>query len=324
MTRTTLQRVRDADEDGTPALSVQGLTKRYGDVAAIDDVSFSVEPGSVVGLLGPNGAGKTTLLKTALGLVAPSAGTVEVNGVDVARAPARAYREVGAMLEGARNVYWRLTPRENLAFFAGLQGIDARDRREAHAALLASLDLADRATTPVKDLSRGQKGRVALACALARETPVVFLDEPTLGLDVEASYALRTRIRELVEGDRTVVISSHDMDVVQEVCDRVVVLSDGRVVADQPVDDLLGEFRARAYRVTLASDLPADVRRRLAFAHGIERWQSVPQGVRFEITVEDSESFYDLVGDLREADAEVVSLSAVEPTLEDVFLHLTG
>ncbi|MFB6172939.1 MAG: ABC transporter ATP-binding protein [Haloarculaceae archaeon] len=323
MTRTTLQRVRDAGESGAPALSVRGLTKRYGDVTAVDDVTFSVEPGAVVGLLGPNGAGKTTILRTALGLVAPSAGSVAVNGVDVLSAPARTYREVGAMLEGTRNVYWQLTPRENLAFFAGLQGIDARERREAHADLLASLDLVDLADDPVGSLARGQRRRVALACALARETPVVVLDEPTLGLDVEAAYALRTRIRELAGDDRTVVLSSHDADVVQEVCDRAVVLSGGRLVADRPVSDLLGAHRARAYRVTLASDLPAGVRRDLEAAHGIERWQSVPQGVRFEVTVADATAFYDLVADLRDAEADVVSVSAVEPSLEDAVLHLT-
>lgn len=324
MTYTTLQPVRDAGEDGTPALAVRGLTTRYGDVTAIDDVTFSVEPGSVVGLVGPDGAGKTTLVETALGLVEPAAGTVEVNGVDVTHAPAHAYRQVSVVLEGRRNVYWGLTPRENLAFFAGLQGIDARDRRDAHTNLLTSLDLADCAGTPVGDLSRGRRDRVALASVLARETPVVFLDEPTLGLDVEASYGLRTRIRELAADGRTVILSSHDLDIVQEVCDRVVVLSEGRVVADRPVSDLLGAVNARAYRVTLGSDLGDGVRHRLEFTHGVERWQTVPGGVRFEVTVEDSGAFYDLVSDLREVDADLVSLSAVEPSLEDTVLHLTG
>jgi ABC-2 type transport system ATP-binding protein len=329
VTHTEVQRRRSAREEGTPALSVQGLTKRYGrgerQVTAIDGVSFEVDPGSVVGLLGPNGAGKTTVLKAALGLVIPTAGEVRVNGVDVVDAPARAYREVSAMLEGARNVYWRLTPRENVAFFAGLQGIDARTRREEHAALLDSLDLSGKADVPVNDLSRGQKGRVALACTLARETPVVFLDEPTLGLDVEASYALRRRLRRLAtEEERTVLLSSHDMDVVQEVCDRVVVLRDGELVADEPVETLLGASRARAYRVRLADDLPSETRRRIEFTHGVERWDRVAEGVRFEVTVEDADAFYDLVTDLREVDAALVSVSAIEPDLEDAFLHLTG
>ncbi len=230
----------------TPAaLAVDHLVKRYDGVRAVDAVTFDIAPGSVVGLLGPNGAGKTTLIKCALGLLVPDAGTVRINGVDAQ--DRSAYRQVGAMLEGARNLYWRLTVRENVRFFASLQAIDPRGRREEHARLLDSLGLGTYADTPVKDLSRGTKQKAALACTLARETPVVFLDEPTLGLDVEASYGLRQRLRSLAEEEgRTVLISSHDMDVVEEVCDRLVVLNEGRVVADGSVGDQTGAKRSRA------------------------------------------------------------------------------
>ena len=227
-----------------PAVAVRDLRKTYGGddgVVAVDGVSITVERGEVVGLLGPNGAGKTTTLKAALGLLMPTAGSCEVLGIDVHEDTARAYRHVGAMLEGARNVYWRLTPRENLGFFASLQGVDPRERRAEHEALLDSLGLLDRADDPVNDFSRGMKGKVALACTLARETPVVFLDEPTLGLDVEATRDLRRRIRRLADEEgRTVLLSSHDMDTVQAVCDRAVVMNEGRVVADDSVEELVG------------------------------------------------------------------------------------
>ncbi len=304
-------------------MAVDRLVKRYGEVRAVDGVSFSVDPGSVVGLLGPNGAGKTTLIKCALGLLVPDEGTVRVDGVDV-RDPA-VYRHVGAMLEGARNLYWRLTVRENVRFFASLQGIDSRERREEHAHLLDSLGLGAYADTAVNDLSRGMKQQAALACTLARETPVVFLDEPTLGLDVEASYALRQRLRSLAEEEgRTVLVSSHDMDVLQEVCDRLVVLNEGRVVADGSVDDLTGALRTRAYRVTLAGPLAARERERLAADHGVERWQWLPEGVRFEVTLDDAAAFYDLVDAVRALDTDLLSVTAVEPNLEDAFLRLTN
>jgi ABC-2 type transport system ATP-binding protein len=318
----------DAAATSAPALAVRDLQKRYGRgdgaVTALDGVSFEVARGSVVGLLGPNGAGKTTALKSALGLLLPDAGEVSVMGVDVAGDPKRAYRHVGAMLEGARNVYWRLTPRENLRFFASLQGLDPHttERRAYHDHLLETLDLADRAGDSLNDFSQGMKQKVALACTLARETPVVFLDEPTLGLDVEATRNLRERVRALADEEgRTVVLSSHDMDVVQAVCDRVVIMNEGRVVADDEVDSLVGLFRTREYAVTV--DGPAETVQR-ALDRGFEptAFRETEGRTAFEVTVPDGR-FYDLTDALRGAGLEVLSMSAVEPDLEEAFLRLT-
>lgn len=308
------------------AMAVGELSKTYGSgagtVRAVDDVSFEIEAGSVVGLLGPNGAGKTTLIKSILGLLGPTAGTVYIHGVNVHADATRAYRHVSAMLEGARNVYWRLTPRENVRFFASLQGIDPRERREEHTALLESIGIAT--DEPVHDLSRGMKRKTALACTLARETPVVILDEPTQDLDVEASYSLRQRVRRLAEEEgRTVVLSSHDMDIVQEVCDRVIVMSDGRIVADNAVDELVTALRTQAYRVVLRGGLSSATRTRLERSHGVERWDETADGVRFEVTIDGSQEFYSLIDDLQSADAEIAAVSAVEPDLEDLFLRLT-
>lgn len=308
------------------AMAVGGLSKTYGSgtdaVCAVDDVSFEIEAGSVVGLLGPNGAGKTTLIKSILGLLGPTAGTVYIHGVDVHADATQAYRYVSAMLEGARNVYWRLTPRENVRFFASLQGIDPRERREEHTELLESIGIAT--DEPVHDLSRGMKQKTALACTLARETPVVILDEPTQDLDVEASYSLRQRIRRLAkEEGRTVVLSSHNMDTIQEVCDRIIVMSEGHIVADNAVDELVTALRTQAYRVMLRGDLSSTTRAKLERLHGVERWDETADGVRFEVTVDGSQDFYALIDDLQSVDAEIAAVSAVEPDLEDLFLQLT-
>jgi ABC-2 type transport system ATP-binding protein len=317
----------DAAATSAPALVVRDLEKRYGRgdgaVTALDGVSFEVARGSVVGLLGPNGAGKTTALKSALGLLLPDTGAVSVMGVDVASDPKRAYRHVGAMLEGARNVYWRLTPRENLRFFASLQGLPQTEARAAyHDHLLETVDLADRAGDSLNDFSQGMKQKVALACTLARETPVVFLDEPTLGLDVEATRNLRERVRALADEEgRTVVLSSHDMDVVQAVCDRVVIMNEGRVVADDEVDSLVGLFRTREYAVTV--DGSADtVRAALDGAFEPTAFRELAERTAFEVTVPD-DRFYDLTDALRGAGLQVSSMSAVEPDLEEAFLRLT-
>jgi ABC-2 type transport system ATP-binding protein len=305
------------------AVAVDRLVKRFGGVRVVDSVSFSVEAGSVVGLLGPSGAGKTTLVRCALGLVPPDSGRVRINGVDAHRTD-EVYRHVSGLLAGDRSLDWRLTARENVRLFASLQGIDPRDRREEHARLLDSLRLGEAADTQVGDLPRGTRREVAFACTLARETPVVFLDDPTLDLDAAASYRFRQRVRTLAEvEDRTVVLSSHDATALQEVCDHVVVLDGGRLVAEGSVEDLTGPRRRRAYRVTLSGALPAADREEFADRHGVERWQSLPDGVRFELTLDDEAAFYDLVDGIRSVDADLVAVTAVEADLEDAMLQLT-
>ncbi|MFT4890148.1 MAG: ABC-2 type transport system ATP-binding protein [Halobacteriales archaeon] len=321
-------RSRDnVERTGGPAVAVEALTKTYGDgddaVRAVDRVSFEIEPGTAVGLLGPNGAGKTTTIESLLGLVVPTTGGAEVCGVDVAEEPSRAYRHVGAMLEGARNSYWRLTVRENLQFFAALAGQHPTAVRERHDQLLEHLDLAEKADTPVRELSRGMQQKVSLASTLARDADVAFLDEPTLGLDVHSSIELRRELRRLVEQEGlTVVLSSHDMDVIEHVCDRVIVMREGELIADDAVDELLELFQTQTYEVTVEEHVPTEVREELSSKHGAENFEPVDDRERFHVSVTGDE-FYDLVNELQAADLTVDAFDAVEPRLEDVFLELT-
>ena len=345
----------DATEDGNgpgaaetdPPLSVRGLSKTFGEgeeaVRAVDDVSLDVEPGTVVGVLGPNGAGKTTLIKSILGLVVADEGDVRLAGADVSDEPRAAYARVGAMLEGARNVYWRLTVRENLEYFAAIGGESPSAVDDRHDALLEQLSLAEKADETVNDLSRGQKQKVSLACALARNVEVAFLDEPTLGLDVESAVDLRREIRRLADQeDMTIVLSSHDMDVVQEVCDRVVIMADGEVIADDAVADLIDVFRTAAYRVVVgraevgagadatppdgtgAEVLDDDTRERLRETYGVGAFDDRGDRTAFEVSLGDPQRFYELMDALRAADLTVHAVESVDPDLEEVFLELTG
>jgi len=314
--------------EGASAVRADELQKTYGDpeagsVRAVDGVSFDVASGEIVGVLGPNGAGKTTTIKMLLGLVTPSAGAATVAGVDVTTDPRAAYDRVGAMLEGARNVYWRLSVRENLRFFAAIGGADPAAVRDRHDELLETLGMAEQADVPVRELSRGQKQKVALACTLARGADVLFLDEPTLGLDVESSLDLQRELKRLArEDDVTVVLSSHDMDVVERVCDRVVILADGRVAADERVDDLVAVFATQAYRLR-ASNEPG-LRDAVAAAGTVEAWTVADGLARFEVVVPDQDAFYDLVDAVRETGAALESFESVDPDLEDVFVELTS
>ncbi|WP_276302234.1 ABC transporter ATP-binding protein [Halorussus lipolyticus] len=318
--------------DGTesvekPAIHVEGLRKTFGEgeeaVTAIDDVSFEIETGTVVGLLGPNGAGKTTTIKSMLGLIVPDSGTVEIAGIDVHDNPDDAYGKVGAILEGARNIYWRLTVQENLSFFAGLGGDDPEDLRDRHESLLEQFGLADRADTPVNDLSRGMKQKTSLASTLARDVDVVFMDEPTLGLDIETSLELRTELSRLAEReDVTIVLSSHDMDVIETVCDKVLVLNDGGVVEYDEVDALLDLFRTRQYEVTVEPPVEEDVQRRVERAVDAD---CTDHGDRFTIgfTATEGDELYDVFDLLNAADQELRDVESVEPDLQEVFLRLT-
>jgi len=243
------------------------------------------------------------------------------------------------MLEGARNVYWKLTVRENLKFFAAVGGESPDALGDRHDDLLEQLSLREKADTPVNDLSRGQKQKVSLACALARDVDVTFLDGPTLGLDVESSVELRCEMRRLADQeDMTIVLSSHDMDVVEDVCDRVVIMNDGDIIADDAVADLIGVFRTFTYHVVVGGDpdgiesrdrdrepaLDSADRDRLADAYGIEAFEPRGERTAFDVTLGEPERFYDLMDDLREVGVAVQEVESVDPDLEEVFLELTN
>jgi len=312
---------------GEPAVAVEGLRKRFGEgddaVVAVDGVSFAVETGSVVGLLGPNGAGKTTLIKSVLGMVLPDAGTVRIRGVDVDDRPRAAYASVDAMLEGARNDYWRLTVRENLRYFAAIRGQDPDAVGDRHAALLEHLDLAEKADTAVRDLSRGMKQKVTLASVLAGDVSVAFLDEPTLGLDVESSLKLRRELTRLVdERGLTLVLSSHDMEVIEDVCDRVIIMNEGRVIVDDTVENLLAGFETQGYRITVrgADETTLDDLRERFDLTDIER---VDGRVRFEVAA-DTATFYRLTDAMEAHGLDLAGVETVQPDLAEAFVEMTG
>lgn len=234
-----------------------------------------------------------------------------------------AYADVDAMLEGARNDYWRLTVRENLRYFATIHGVDPDSVAGRHDRLLERFDLAERADTPVRDLSRGMKQKVSLASVLAGGADLVFLDEPTLGLDIESSRTLRRELRRLArEEGLTIVVSSHDMGVIEDICDRVVMMADGDVVADDTVGALLSGAETDAVRVESA-DIDNTVVRTLRERFEVGRVESRDGRTRVEVTAA-GDRLYDLMDTLRAADVTVEDIRTVQPELEEVFVDLTG
>lgn len=211
-------------------ISADGLRKTFGDVVAVDEVSFAAEDGQITGILGPNGAGKTTALRMVYGLLKPDQGSVSVDGIDPHARPREAREHLG-VLPDSKGIYPRLTARENIVYYGKIHGLrgSALDARVAE--LIASLDLTRVADRRAEGFSQGERMKVAIARALVHDPRNVLLDEPTNGLDVMSTRAMRDLISSLREQGRCVVFSSHVMQEVSALCDRIVVIARGRVAA---------------------------------------------------------------------------------------------
>lgn len=309
-------------------LEVEDLLKVYRQrrgepVLAVDRVSFSVRKNEVVGLLGPNGAGKTTTIKCIAGLIRPTSGKIRLDGVEALRHPKRALERVAAVLEGNRNIYWRLTPRENLEFFAGLQGLPVRRIKTYIDELIELFDLAEKQRTPARKLSRGMQQKLAVACALVKQTEVLLLDEPTLGLDVETSYELRHILKEMAaRGERTILLSSHDMHVVQDICERAIIINQGRIVADDRIVKLMKLFQTSAYRFQIAGRLAHEQEIKLKERFPLLKLSATDHRTYIDADLKDAAELYEVVEILRGGQVRIESIDHKEPNLEEVFLRI--
>ncbi len=310
------------------ALEVESLTKVFKDrggiaVRAVDGVCFKVEQGEVLGLLGPNGAGKTTSIKCILGLMRPDSGRIALFGQDAQSAYPRILAKASAVLEGSRNLYWRMSVWENVTFFAALHGAASPEDRQYFGRLLKLFALEDKRDTEVRKLSQGMKQKASVVCALARRTPLVFLDEPTLGLDVETSLELRSVLKQLArEEGRTFVVSSHDMHVIQDVCGRVVIMSSGRVVVDDQVSHLMSLFRTKAYRIGLRGPSPDGLHARLAQEFAGATVTEAEAGAEIKVNLSEDNDIYRLMDVLRSMDSVIDQISREEVDLEKVYLEI--
>jgi ABC-2 type transport system ATP-binding protein len=308
---------------GVPAIEVSSLTKHYGRgpdaLTAVDRVSLVVPAGQVIGLLGPNGAGKTTTIKMIAGLIAPSSGSVRVGGYDMARQRSGAVRQIGAVLEGSRNIYWPLSAWENLLYFGRLKGLRKAEIAPRAEQLLKELGLWERRRQPVGGFSRGMQQKVAVAAALITDPPVILLDEPTLGLDVEAARTFKDWVARLAaEEAKTIVLTTHQLDVAQELAGRIAVIKAGRVIADLPTRALLARYAEDRFQLTVATP-PESL--------GV----TLPPGTRSDVDAgmtrvtlpnTDTAALYGFLDQLAAVRAPLVSVSRAQPDLEEVFLHL--
>ena len=306
-------------------LEVEQLTKTYHqgkdtEVVAIENVDFRVSEREIVGLLGPNGAGKTTTIKCISGLIRQDSGKVLVNGYDVENSQEKVQENIGTVLEGNRNIYWRLTPEENMEFFLELGGKLAGSGREKIGELIRRFDLQDKKNTPARELSRGMKQKVALGSALIKDPKLLVLDEPTLGLDVEASKELQRTLTSIVEEEeRAVLLSSHQMDVVQNISERAVILDQGKVVVDKKVDELLENFQTQGYLLEFEEQLAEMTEEKMQNKFEVLELSNgdVPSA---KIAFRRPEGIYRLMDFLKEHGVTITSIKSEGDNLEEVFL----
>jgi ABC-2 type transport system ATP-binding protein len=309
-------------------LEIRRLVKHYGPLVAVDDVSFAVERGEVLGFLGPNGAGKSTTMKMITGFVAPDAGTAVICGHDIREAPIAAKRCLGYLPEGAP-AYPDMTPAEFLNFIAHIRGFSGREAGRRIGRVIETIHIAEVMHQPIETLSKGYKRRVGVAQALLHDPQVLILDEPTDGLDPNQKYEMR-KVIDQMRANKAIVISTHLLDEVEAVCSRAIIIARGRLLVDAtPTELARRSHRHNVVRLAATGATVAHMREellRLPSVAAVEV-EAVVDGDSGELLIfpEAGEDIVADVADLARAHRWQIELLRVEQgRLEDVFRDLTG
>ncbi|WP_048160406.1 ABC transporter ATP-binding protein [Thermococcus sibiricus] len=290
-------------------------------VEAVKGISFKVKKGELFGLLGPNGAGKTTTIKMLTTLLEPTDGSARILGYDIRENTREIRRRINLVAEGERTLYWRLSGYENLKYFARIYYVSKEEERERIEFLLKLVGLWEKRNDLVMNYSRGMKQRLAIAKALVNDPEVLFLDEPTLGLDVQSSIFVREFVRKLVdEQGKTVLLTTHYMAEAEQLCDRIAIIDHGKIIALDTPDNLKKLVMDEdVVEIRLKGNVPEEIPWRLAIVErDVESNFTVLRG-----TV-DEEELPKVVEWLVRRKAKIISVEQKEPTLEDVFIRLTG
>ena len=300
-------------------IEVEGLAMRFGHLTAVDDISFQVARGEVLGFLGPNGAGKSTTMKMITGFLTPSAGRVAVCGHDVVDEAIKAKRMIGYLPEGAP-AYGDMTPRRFLRFAAASRGFSGAARRDAVARVVAAVHLEEVLEQPIDTLSKGFKRRVGLAQAILHDPPVLILDEPTDGLDPNQKQEVRDLICAMA-AEKATIISTHILEEVDAVCTRAIIIADGHIVADGTPQELRG--RSETYNAVVVATRKDGAEEKLRSLVGARKVEALGDG-RYRVYPTGGQPILPAVTDLARRDKwPVEELSVESGRLDEVFRRIT-
>ncbi len=300
------------------------------EILAVDHVDLHIHRGELFGLLGPNGAGKTTTIRMLCTLLEPTSGTARVMGADVVAESEQVRRQIGVVLMGERSVYWKLTGRENLEYFAALYHVPAAVARQRIATLLEEVELTARADDLVERYSTGMRQRLALVKAMVHDPPLLLLDEPTTGLDPQAARNIRDRIRLLHRNEgKTIILTTHYMEEADQLCERVGIIDSGRIIAlDSPQALKRSLSRGPILRLELdgSADAVPPALRSLPGIRQVVMRDPPTDGIwEVDLHLTDAQDVIPrAVETLSRLGARIVHLQVVEASLEDVFITLTG
>lgn len=308
-------------------IEVKNFTKKYGDFLAVENISFTVKDGEIVGLLGPNGAGKSTTMNAITGYIEQTEGEIIVNGYDTIKKAKKAKREIGYMPEGVP-LYDNLSIKEFVTYMAELRKVNRKERKQKVEEIIKKVGLLDMKNKLIKNLSRGQKQRVSFAGALIGDPKILILDEPTVGLDPKQITEIRSLIKDLGK-NHTVILSSHILSEVSQICDRVVIINKGKIVAEDTPENLENRASNKNIIYITVEDSDNKTEKIKEKIRGIEE-------IKFIEELEDKTKKYEIIGskdeDLRKTiftefakeGITILEMKKPEATLEDAFMKIIG
>lgn len=308
--------------EGLPAIEARGLTKYYGKLLAVDNIDFDIGDGEIFGFLGPNGAGKTTTVMMLTTLLEPTAGTIKIHGYDLSK-ESLAVRALMGIVPEESNIYTELTAEDNLLFAGKIYKMPRKARKRRAEELLEMFGLSDRAHVKTQEFSRGMRRRLTVAMALIHEPKILFLDEPISGLDVQSARHIRTLVRNLNESGVTVFLTTHQIEVANELCHRVAIIDNGRIATIGTPDELKANIES-VQTVVVTFDAPGeDNVPSLAGLPGVNH--EVKSGNQRRLYTDSPADVIPAVVDFaRKHGLRITNLSTLGPSLEDVFLKITG
>ncbi len=306
-----------------PVVEVQGVTRYYNRVCAVDNLSLTVERGESFGFLGPNGAGKTTTIKMLTGFLAPDSGTIRIMGYDIVSQGIEAKRHTG-LVPDEYGLYDDLTAADHLRFYGSLLGLRRSDLDGAVERSLRLVDLAEQASTRVRGFSHGMRQRLVIAQALMGEPDVLFLDEPTSGLDPIGAREVRDVLRRMAGAGVTLFISSHMLFEVQEMCRSVGIIHKGRLLRKDTIENLSNLFKGKTGRqlLLILQNPSPELFNAVASTQGVE--SVAVDGPAYRIRLRDPEAHFRVPGEVLRAGGRILAFYEFSPTLEDLFMDLIG